>query len=73
MYAENKNVATHNNMMLEKLNVPSYSISAVDKLPHGISSIDSLIANKSQMQLSGLATIFTVKVGTNSYHVDSES
>ena len=51
-------------MMLEKLNVPSYSISAIDKLPHGISSIDSLIANKSQMQLSGLATIFTVKVGT---------
>ena len=63
LYAENKNVENHNNSMLEKLNTPIYNISAIDKLPHGVSSIDSLIANKSQMQMSGLATILKVKVG----------
>ena len=63
LYAENANVASHNNAMLEKLHTASYSIAAVDKLPPGVSCINSLISNKSQMQLSGLATIFKIKVG----------
>ena len=63
LYAENSPVENHNSMMLEKLSTQCYSIRAIDKLPPLVTNIDSLIRNKSQMQLSGLATIFNIKVG----------
>ena len=63
LYAENASVAKHNDDMLKKLHTQSYTIPAVDKLPPGVLSIRSLIYNKTQMELSGLATSFNIRLG----------